>query len=79
MHMRFNSTRVSRGERVTRGQIIGLSGDTGESDKPHLHFGIHSSTNGRVGTGPHVPVYFRDKNHAAWRPMIGDPLASDNP
>ena len=78
MHMQFNSTRVNEGDRVTRGQIIGLSGNTGDSSHAHLHFGIHSSTNGNAGTGPHVPVYFRDKNHDAWRPMKGDPLASDN-
>lgn len=78
MHLKFESIAVGVNDQVTRGQIIALSGHTGDSSAPHLHFGIHSSTDGRVGTGLHVPVYFKDKNHTAWRPKIGDELNSDN-
>ncbi len=34
-------TNVKRGDKVHRGQIIGLSGDTGLSLAPHLHYEIH--------------------------------------
>ena len=39
-HMQLGSMHLSVGQTVTRGQLVGLIGDTGESTGPHLHFGI---------------------------------------
>jgi murein DD-endopeptidase MepM/ murein hydrolase activator NlpD len=39
-HMELGSLQLSVGEQVSRGQLVGLVGDTGESTGPHLHFGI---------------------------------------
>lgn len=39
-HMQPGSVRVRAGERVTRGQTIGLVGDSGNSIVPHLHFQV---------------------------------------
>ncbi len=36
---------VKTGDRVTRGQVIGKSGDSGCSSDPHLHFGMMRTTN----------------------------------
>lgn len=37
-HLKPGSLRVVMGQRVTRGQVIGLVGNTGNSGAPHLHF-----------------------------------------
>ena len=36
-HLKPGSLRVAIGQRVTRGQVIGLVGNTGASGAPHLH------------------------------------------
>jgi murein DD-endopeptidase len=37
-HLKPGSLRVAKGQRVKRGQVIGLVGNTGASAAPHLHF-----------------------------------------
>jgi murein DD-endopeptidase MepM/ murein hydrolase activator NlpD len=39
-HLQPGSLRVKPGDRVRRGQVLGLLGNTGNSDAPHLHFHI---------------------------------------
>lgn len=39
-HLQPGSLRVRPGERVTRGQVLGLVGNTGNSLAPHLHFHV---------------------------------------
>jgi Peptidase family M23 len=42
-HMQSASIRLHQGDRVKRGQIIGLVGNSGNSVAPHLHFHVMSS------------------------------------
>jgi hypothetical protein len=41
-HLQPGSIRVKQGQRVKTGQVLGLLGNTGNSDAPHLHFQIMS-------------------------------------
>jgi murein DD-endopeptidase MepM/ murein hydrolase activator NlpD len=54
-HLDWHSIRVEPGERVTRGQRIADSGNTGYSSGPHLHFVVQRN---RAGAMESVPVKF---------------------
>lgn len=40
MYFHLSEVRVEKGQRVARGQVLGLAGDTGRSTRSHLHFGV---------------------------------------
>lgn len=54
-HLTLNGPRVAVGERVTQGQLVGLSGNTGDSSQPHLHFQVDAC----AGQGS-MPVAFKN-------------------
>jgi murein DD-endopeptidase MepM/ murein hydrolase activator NlpD len=39
-HLQPGSLRVKNGDRVTRGRVLGLLGNSGNSTEPHLHFHV---------------------------------------
>ena len=39
-HLQPGGLRVGKGDRVRKGQVLGLLGNTGNTDSPHLHFHI---------------------------------------
>ena len=47
-HMQQGSVRVKAGDKVRRGQVLGLCGNSGNSSEPHLHFHLQ-----------HRPVHHR--------------------
>jgi hypothetical protein len=44
-HVRPGTVRVKVGQRVRTGQRLGELGNSGNTDAPHLHFGIHDGPN----------------------------------
>jgi murein DD-endopeptidase MepM/ murein hydrolase activator NlpD len=48
-HLQPGSLRVKVGDKVTRGQVLGLLGNSGNSSEPHLHFQI-CSANSELGS-----------------------------
>ena len=42
-HLQQNGVFVKPGDKVTRGQLIGLSGSTGFTSLPHLHFAVYKA------------------------------------
>lgn len=43
-HLQPGSIRVKRGDRVKRGQVLGLVGNSGNSTEPHLHFHVSDAS-----------------------------------
>ena len=61
-HLKQGSARVRVGDRVVSGQDIGLVGDSGNSDEPHLHIQVQSSPTFK-SSGDDLetfPILFRD-------------------
>jgi murein DD-endopeptidase MepM/ murein hydrolase activator NlpD len=48
----MSGVNVRQGQSVTEGQTLGLSGDTGLSTGPHLHFGMKAPDGGWVDPSP---------------------------
>jgi len=50
-HLRQGSVRVRAGDRVVRGQVLGLCGNSGNSSEPHLHYHLQNTPIVQDGTG----------------------------
>lgn len=56
-HLKTGSVRVNKGQKVKTGQILGLLGNTGNSDSPHLHFHVMDSPSPLQSNG--LPYTFK--------------------
>ena len=68
-HLRKDGALVDVGERVTQGQKIGLSGNTGHTTMPHLHFAVYRAAD--WGNTQSVPVRFMTEDGIIPRPRRG--------
>ena len=79
-HLQSGSIRVSVGDRVRRGDVIALIGNSGNSDEPHLHIQAQNSSTFDVLMPPvnltTYPLLFDDmvvrRNGAVQHPNLAD-------
>lgn len=55
-HLQLKSVRVKAGDTVRRGQVLGLVGNSGHTDAPHLHFHVSDGKDPLASEG--VPFVF---------------------
>lgn len=68
-HLQQNGVLVEVGDRVAAGQRIGLSGNTGHTTVPHLHFAVYRAA--AWGTTQSIPVRFSSRDGIVERPRRG--------
>ena len=58
LHFKAGSLRVAPGDRVSRGDVLGHVGNSGNSTEPHLH--VHLQDTPSFNAGQAIPFYFAD-------------------
>ncbi len=72
-HLKLESVSVKPGRTVLAGELIGLSGNTGYSTGPHLHFAIQVNENTSLTS---IPFRFADSKGQGYRPEPGHWLSA---
>ena len=68
-HLQQHGALVEVGDSVARGQKIGLSGNTGHTTMPHLHFAVYRATD--WGRTQSIPVRFQSADGVVSEPRRG--------
>ena len=71
-HFMKNSIIVNVGDLITQGQVIGLSGNSGNSTGPHLHY--HLQNKPSIGQGEGLAAQFRNYYANDVFVSVGEPL-----
>ncbi|MGH3675431.1 MAG: M23 family metallopeptidase [Mycobacterium sp.] len=78
-HIKTGAVKVKPGDQLTAGQLIGLVGNTGNSDAPHLHFHVMSTPDPLRSDGlPFVFTSFKLDSRIADADALG-PLLDGRP
>jgi murein DD-endopeptidase MepM/ murein hydrolase activator NlpD len=81
-HLQRGSVRPKAGDRVKRGDVLGLCGNSGNSSEPHLHFHLMNTPLMQDGTG--IKVFFqritvtregKSQEREDYSPIRGDRIA----
>jgi len=75
-HLLAHGVRVSVGQAVAAGAVIGLSGNTGFSSGAHLHFSVFKARNGKERES--IPTRFRTQDEAAATLLSGHSYLAPN-
>ncbi|MFZ6654838.1 M23 family metallopeptidase [Undibacterium sp. TJN19] len=73
-HLKQNSVKVNLGQRVEAGMAIALSGNSGYSTTPHLHFHVQVNQRGNIIS---LPFYFRNARDGVFTPRYQAWIAPD--
>ena len=68
-HLQKDGALVEPGDRVVAGQKIGLSGNTGHTALPHLHFAVYRATRGARSQS--IPISFATADGIIYKPRRG--------
>lgn len=71
-HFMKNSIIVNVGDMIIQGQVIGLTGNSGNSTEPHLHY--HLQNKPSIGQGEGLPAQFRNYYANDVFVSVGEPL-----
>ncbi len=73
-HLQPGSLRVKLGDRVRRGQVVGLVGNSGNSTEPHLHFHVSNASSplGSEGLPYQLPSFDLVGHGEGWKPAGAD-------
>ena len=83
-HLKLGSIKVKVGDKVKRGQVIGLCGNSGNSSEPHLHYHLQNTPVIQDGTG--IKCYYQKvivlengnkKSKTNYSPIKGETIVAD--
>ncbi len=83
-HLKLGSIKVKVGDKVKRGQVIGLCGNSGNSSEPHLHYHLQNTPIIQDGTG--IKCYYqkvivlengKKQSKTNYSPIKGETIVAD--